>query len=1090
MFDQQYQQSPKASEHESGEHEEEESSIGALSAGLMARGSGGIPLEGDLRAKMESSFGTDFSNVRIHTNSTQAASMGAEAFAHGTDIHFAPGAYDPHSGHGQELLGHELAHVVQQRAGRVKPTMQGRGAMLGGNPSLEHEADVAGVNAARGQQATVTGTGGGVQFKGSKGPSKQEQARTLLAAARDAKTQQIANECVETLKSRLAAKAELRFTNQDNGQLFKDLETAASEGVKETVDADATGATDTQKEDVKAVALKVAQRSKAAQSAITDKSKALAATFSATHLGAFKAAAEKGYDKTKPSVLTISPQSVVDDAVSAARSAARGIAEAEYQKAKLDLDADLQKPANKTAYKTELSTNSKAGAKDRAEDALATRGAKEAEIVQIANEAQAPHVAKLEAEVLKSLVEGLGANGAHFWRSDELLQFRKEMKTAGRLQARDDIDAQLNAPTGALAGQGGATQRFVGSEAKMGAYDSAKVSVNKVLNEKAKQLSGDVMTEWDVKAEATAAARQSAFLVYEDKGKTAAAKTAAANGAKARVAAMHDDVMQSAKDYKNAIVKPPGGMSTERAEVKDLVKDQVQNKDEVGKNEVTIALKANGPDEGLSKLGNFLDFIVPERGDAVKFKASLEIPAGPGNVLLELQGDAERGARGRIHEIEKTGPGTSTGTNRRDTASLALGVELRIGYTGSLPGVKLSGALGFFMRSEAADTDKCLKGLSYGVYRFLATKIPPLADIWGGSSSKAQKMSELDGGVKDNDLGDDVYRAELWAAMVEEQVFKKDHTSRVDIGGSANFGTEVNAGVFKGKGGLRGELMQTFDHEALKRNVKKDKLAGGHTKIGDDSFDKDGAAERRKALVGRTVGAFQFETEFEFKAAEQTFVVGAKFKIESGGDWSLDLTGGIKVTTGDKAQAGTRLAMGIAGAAHTGIKTIVGVVRNIMDKDHPIAGSIGNVVDGLGRAAISANDITNNAVGDVITQGTQVMSQKHELVNHTIGDPLAKSLHQDAPTDEAMKGAVGSETMYRFGISMGSNKFLVKIDEVQTIKAQLGSSWTGTSFGGLEYEKSRRVGQIGATMDKNKQKNGKATPGWGFHGEGLGLSHK
>lgn len=1089
MFDQQYQRSPKASEQESVEHEEEESSIGGLSAGLMARGAGGgVPLDNDVRVKMEASFGADFSNVRVHTNSPQAASVGAQAFAHGTDLHFAPGAYDPSSNHGQELIGHELAHVVQQRSGRIAP--QGKGAMLGGNASLEHEADVAGAKAARGEPAKVTGTGGGVQFKGPKGPSKQEQARTLLAAARDAKTLAIANECVETLKSRLAAKAELRFTNQDDGQLFKDLETAASEGVKETVDADTTGATDTQKDDVKAVALKVAQRSKAAQSAISDKSKSLAATFSATHLGAFKAAAEKGYDKVKPSVLTISPQSVVDDAANSARSAARGIAEAEYQKAKIDLDADLQKPANKTAYKTELSANSKAGAKDRAENALATRGAKDAEIAQIATEAQAPFVAKLEAEVLKSLVEGLGANGAHFWRSDELLAFRKEMKTAGRLQARDDIDAQLNAPTGDLAGKGGATQRFVGAEAKMGAYDSAKVSVNKVLNEKAKTLCGDVMTEWDVKAEATAAARQSAFLVYEDKGKAAAAKTAAANGAKAKVAAMHDDVMASAKDYKNAIVKPPGGASTERTEVKDLVKDQVQNKDEVGKNEVTIALKANGPDEGLSKLGNFLDFIVPERGDAVKFKASLEIPAGPGNVLLELQGDAERGGRGRIHEIEKTGPGTSTGTNRRDTASLALGVELRIGYTGSLPGVKLSGAIGFFMRSEAADTDKCLKGLSYGVYRFLATKIPPLADIWGGSSSKAQKMSELDGGAKDDNLGDDVYRAELWAAMVEEQVFKKDHTSRVDIGGSANFGTELNAGIFKAKGGLRGELMQTFDHEALKRNVKKDKLAGGHTKIGDDSFDKDGAKERRKALVGRTVGAFQFETEFEFKAAEQTFVVGAKFKIESGGDWSLDLTGGIKVSTGDPAQAGTRLAMGIAGAAHTGIKTIVGVVRNIMDKDHPIAGSVGNVVDGLGRAAMSVNDITNNSVGDAISQHTQIMTSKNDWVNHEVGDPLAKMSGQDAPTSEATKAAVSGETMYRFGISMGSNKFLVKIDEVQSIKAQLGTPWSGTSFGGLEYEKSRRVAQIGATMDKNKQKNGKATPGWGFHGEGLGLSHK
>jgi hypothetical protein len=66
---------------------------------------------------METSFGQDFSSVRVH-HGHEATMLGAQSFTHGNDIHFAPGHYDPLSAHGQELIGHELTHVVQQRQGR------------------------------------------------------------------------------------------------------------------------------------------------------------------------------------------------------------------------------------------------------------------------------------------------------------------------------------------------------------------------------------------------------------------------------------------------------------------------------------------------------------------------------------------------------------------------------------------------------------------------------------------------------------------------------------------------------------------------------------------------------------------------------------------------------------------------------------------------------------------------------------------------------------------------------------------------------------------------------------------------------------
>jgi hypothetical protein len=99
--------------------------------------------------KMETAFDTDFSSVGIHEGE-HASAIGSLAFTQGESIHFAPGRYDPSSTSGQSLLGHELAHVVQQRSGRVS-SLQGKGTTVNAHPALESEADRAGERAARGE---------------------------------------------------------------------------------------------------------------------------------------------------------------------------------------------------------------------------------------------------------------------------------------------------------------------------------------------------------------------------------------------------------------------------------------------------------------------------------------------------------------------------------------------------------------------------------------------------------------------------------------------------------------------------------------------------------------------------------------------------------------------------------------------------------------------------------------------------------------------------------------------------------------------------------------------------------------------------
>ena len=119
----------------------------AVEAGPLGLVSGsGKPLPDAVRGKMENALGADFSGVRVHVG-PQAERIGAIAFTTGTDIYFAPGRYQPETIQGQQLLGHELAHVVQQRAGRVRNPL-GSGLAVVQDRALEAEADRLGQRAA------------------------------------------------------------------------------------------------------------------------------------------------------------------------------------------------------------------------------------------------------------------------------------------------------------------------------------------------------------------------------------------------------------------------------------------------------------------------------------------------------------------------------------------------------------------------------------------------------------------------------------------------------------------------------------------------------------------------------------------------------------------------------------------------------------------------------------------------------------------------------------------------------------------------------------------------------------------------------
>jgi hypothetical protein len=105
-------------------------------------------LPDNLKSGIEGLSGLSMDDVNVHYNSAKPANLQAHAYAQGTDIHIAPGQ--------EEHLPHEAWHVVQQKQGRVRPTMQlKKGIAINDDDGLEKEADMMGAKALQRKPVTA-----------------------------------------------------------------------------------------------------------------------------------------------------------------------------------------------------------------------------------------------------------------------------------------------------------------------------------------------------------------------------------------------------------------------------------------------------------------------------------------------------------------------------------------------------------------------------------------------------------------------------------------------------------------------------------------------------------------------------------------------------------------------------------------------------------------------------------------------------------------------------------------------------------------------------------------------------------------------
>jgi uncharacterized protein DUF4157 len=104
----------------------------ASGGGVPSRRPNSTGLPDRLKARLEHMSGFCMDDVRVHFRSPAPSRLRALAFTEGTHIHVGPGE--------EKHLPHEAWHVVQQKEGRVRPTMVLNGVAANLDPNLERDA--------------------------------------------------------------------------------------------------------------------------------------------------------------------------------------------------------------------------------------------------------------------------------------------------------------------------------------------------------------------------------------------------------------------------------------------------------------------------------------------------------------------------------------------------------------------------------------------------------------------------------------------------------------------------------------------------------------------------------------------------------------------------------------------------------------------------------------------------------------------------------------------------------------------------------------------------------------------------------------
>jgi len=588
------------------------------------------------------------------------------------------------------------------------------------------------------------------------------------------------------------------------------------------------------------------------------------------------------------------------------------------------------------------------------------------------------HFAKRGDELRKYLGGQFGEKGMGRLRSDEAQAWRQGLKDKGRAQGRADVDTTLDNYVPDDDGNRellDTEKAYYRISAKKSVYSKAKQSVNTAVSSAVDDVYQQVWGAGLPDAK-RAAADHHRITPGDDSGALAAGKEkidelfqAAKNqGRAAKQVALNKDGADASTP---GVAAAAGRMSQTKLETEAAT--QVQQ-DKVGEKAVTKTIEADSVEAGMGVLGKLLDNVCGSSGDQVSLAVEFKVPMEGYYLQFTLSGKAARGIDGAM-----TAGVPVFGHPRR--LEVMGEFVFRVG-TGIPEVVDVGGDIRLFARGGANDTALCTKALSYGAYRRLGAISKVMANWWAGRSKGLDQTAE-----------GKAFRAESWAAMIEEQVFKKRTDKKsgggfVDVGGGVSTSTKVGKedgliGGFEFGGGI--SAFHRYDEASLAKSLGPD--------FGAVVADKLAAERRRENVKGSYGASYSFNGGATFNLGSAVASVLPSVAVAGSISGSLDnpASFGVEITgtlgySGSSTSIVEQWAVGFAGAVADYLKALPKIVKFPDRKDFGL----------FSEMIASSTQMLDATLSNAVTTGLAESSKVGEGLAAKAAGPLSSSSLQVA----------------------------------------------------------------------------------------------
>lgn len=470
---------------------------------------------------------------------------------------------------------------------------------------------------------------------------------------------------------------------------------------------------------------------------------------------------------------------------------------------------------------------------------------------------------------------GLGGGGAHFWRSSEVRQFRGALKDAGRDTVFDELDQAI--ADDRVSDEPTATSEYQGMVGGNIAYKAVKGSVDTQLDSVAGQIaiSSGVTSAIDRVHSAALAAAQASLLKHPGDVKKAAKKAAEA------ASKLEKTVIEATRVAKDAVsgkrsqdgerTGDQWGMTAAGIQVADDVQTRVSS-DGIARKSLDKAIDASSMSAGLTILGKFIDFLVSNPGETLDLSIQFNIPTSSGvDVVIKMNGMIAKGTDGAT---------TAGVTMLGDPNRVEVSAKFSVGVGAEAIGLSASATVGFFIRAGSnKGSAAALQALSYGAYR--AAPTDQFKNLWAPTDKRSEHKKKQ--GKSHRSATE---RAEMWAAMVEEQYFGDEDAAFADLGIGADGAVGVNAGVASVDIGFGSAAFARYNRESMMASMGQDVFANP---VGGEA----GAKKRRKDATAQAGVAGYVSFATKIGVGSVAIEVGLSGSGASLKNWGIEATFGI-----------------------------------------------------------------------------------------------------------------------------------------------------------------------------------------------------